>query len=155
MTRRLATFVFAIFAIGGLALTYLLDGFSILEARSAKDWVEVPCTIVHSAVEGDAYASQVELEFEYEFDGVAYRSTRYQFANFGTEDYYRHEKTVKALPPGTSTQCFVDPNRPANAVYSRDITPRMFWLALPGGIAVVGVIGLLVLVMFRPKGTNP
>ena len=113
----------ALFVLAGVGLLvpfFLLPAKRALEARG---WREVPCTVLESRVEtvsgddGDTYS--IAVLFEYAVDGRTYRSERYDFLGGSTSGRSGKQRIVDRNPPGTRSVCWVDPDDPTEAVFSR------------------------------------
>lgn len=125
----------------------MLIGFAILpwlNCRASSDWLEVPCTIVSSAVEvhrgDDSNSYSVEAEFAYEVNQQKFVSDQYDF-NTTKRSRKKCKEIVRLLPAGKETVCYVDPDAPENAVLNREfLTP---WLEMLMGL-IFSVLGAVV-----------
>jgi hypothetical protein len=136
------------FFAGGLFLSY---GFLIGPASrvlQARNWVQVPCTVVSSEVKAkdDDEYFRVHIVFDYEFDGQAYQSARYNFVWGHSTNYAGKKLVVDRYPPGHKTHCYVNPADPTQAVINRSIAFEMlvgvFPLMFTFFLAIVLVWGL-------------
>ena len=108
-------------------------------ACAARDWVEVPCTILESRVgrnsdDGEGYRVEVRYEYRYAAGGEAgarrYEADRYDFSNgVYTSGRKGKQALVDGLPPGMKTTCRVNPRQPDEAVLKAGL-PSTIWLAL-------------------------
>jgi len=70
------------FGVGSLFL-WMIALQPALQVQSASAWVETPCTITKSEVEGrDSY--KVVIEYSYEFDGNQHVGNQYSFFTMST-----------------------------------------------------------------------
>jgi Protein of unknown function (DUF3592) len=144
--------VFLLAGLGMLVPFFLLPAKRALETRS---WRGVPCTVLASQVEtvrgDDSDTYRVEVLFEYVVDGRTYRSDRYDFLIGSTGGRSGKQAIVDRNPPGTRTVCWVDPDDPAEAVFSR--AWRAGWLVslLPLLFAAAGA-GVIVAAWRTARG---
>lgn len=132
----------AVFLIVGVALLPLL-GRPVLQALLARSWQEVPCTILYSGVRestgSDSTTYKVEVFFEYEVDGKAYRSSRHRFLGGSSSGYAAKAAVVAELPVGSRKVCYVDPKNPARAVLDRSLGPWVLLSLIPLALIAVGL----------------
>jgi hypothetical protein len=137
---------FAIFALAGLAAFIPFFGIPALRALQSRGWPAVPCTIVSSQVgvhadsDGDTYS--VDVVYEYASAGRTLRSERYGFLDASSSGRTGKEEAVAALPAGTRTVCYVDPDDPTFAVLDRSLFPWLLFGCLPLIFTAVGVGGI-------------
>jgi hypothetical protein len=136
----------------------------LMRALEARQWVEVPCTILESRLgesrDSDGATYRVEVRYEYRFragdlesDPTAplYQSERYDFYDgVYTSGAEAKRAEVARLAPGTRTTCRVDPHHPEEAVLRPGIPDGLWWasfvLLFPLiGFALVigGVVGVI------------
>ncbi len=128
----------AVFVIVGCVLATIFVAAPLWRAHTARDWVEVPCTILESRVgrseSDDGTTYRVEVRYEYRYAaGVGadqpaprYESDRYDFSN-GVYTSGRRQKqaAVDRVPPGAKTTCRVNPRRPDEAVLEAGLPSTM------------------------------
>ena len=139
---------FGIFFLVGAGTFYFMALRPLWGIYSAQSWVETPCTIlsselgVHDGDDGDTYS--IDMTYEYAFDGREYKCDRYHFMglNSNTAVDWKRE-VVKEHPPGRQTVCYVDPDKPDEAVINRSLIPEMWWGLFPLPFLAVGLGGLL------------
>lgn len=132
--------------VGGLLVYFFFvrPAMRILEARS---WEPVSCTIVesrvqeHSGDDGSTYS--VAVAFTYSWGGSEHRSDRYKFMGGSSSGYDSKAKIVAALPPGTRTTCWVNPEDPADAVVERGFTPDLLFGLIPLVFFLAGLTGVV------------
>ncbi|MDX9971597.1 MAG: DUF3592 domain-containing protein [FCB group bacterium] len=112
-----------------------------LNRYRAEDLVETPCRIlsfeVHHPRKPDSVhatdggvevriteGTQVNVRFEYTYNGTRYESTRYGPLGSSAAD------NVTAYPPGHETVCYLNPNWPADAVLITEARARPILLAV-------------------------
>ena len=155
-TGRGFLIVFFLFfiVIGGLilVLAFLRPAMKVLAARN---WLAVPCKILASAVDrhdsDDGATYSVEILYEYQVNGRAYRSNRYSFMGGSSSGYEGKRRIVRRYPPGHEVACYVDPDDPFEAVLMRGFTPGMLFGLIPLVFVLVGATGLRYQLRERPR----
>lgn len=139
------TAFFAVFLLSGLACL----GFFVLPALrivSALSWRETPCTILESKVVthsgGDDDTYSVGVRYAYVVDGRELQSDRYQFLGGSSSGYDGKAAVVRALPPGTRTVCYVNPEDPTQAVLDRGMSLEYLFALIPLFFVAVGGGGI-------------
>ncbi|HEX5736358.1 MAG TPA: DUF3592 domain-containing protein [Blastocatellia bacterium] len=139
------------FFLAGAFIIYLLFAGPALEIYKAQSWAPTPCTVVSSRVVGDETYS-VEIVYTYTVAGVQYSSDRYDFINVSTSAYDDKYEAVKRNPTGSAATCYVNPDNPAEAVFSRDFSSDM-WFGLFGlPFFLAGVFGFYIAIKNALKG---
>jgi hypothetical protein len=120
-------------------------------AQAAQGWTESPCrmvTIERTLRKGKRRHTQVDLEvvYEYAFDGRTYQSSRYRFGGHVQEPEI--SRVLGNLRSGKGTTCWVDPDDPAEAVLVQGFSPKPADVAfgvscLLGGLLLLTVSWLL------------
>ncbi len=128
----------------GFSLVFIIPGVKNLQARS---WAETDCEILRSWVQshsgddgGTTYS--VEVEYRYTFDGVEYQGDRYQFMGGSSSGHKGKRKVVDALPEGSTTTCWVDPEEPSESVLYRGWSWVYLIVLFPMVFVVAGAVGL-------------
>ena len=139
------------FFLAGAFIIYLLFAGPALKIYNAQSWAPTPCTILSSKVVGDETYS-VEIVYTYTVAGVQYSSDRYDFINVSTSAYDAKAEAVKQNPAGSAATCYVNPDNPAEAVFSRDFSSDM-WFGLFGlPFFLAGAFGLYVAIKHALEG---
>ena len=125
--------IFALFGVGFLIPVFLLPMMHIIAART---WREVPCTILRSQVESHAGSKggqtyTIKISFEYEFGDIHYVGTHYDFSVGSSSGFTYRQAIVRRLHRGAHAVCYVNPNRPAEAVIDRGMSRDMWFCAAP------------------------
>jgi hypothetical protein len=121
----------------GAALTVPLVLRPIGGIIRALGYRETECRIESAEVgtwydsDGDAHDS-VDVRYRYEAAGQSFESTRYDLWDNQKGDA---RAVVAGLRPGAAVRCFVDPDRPADAVVDRRLDP----MRLLGLLAVLPI----------------
>gem|GEM_PF-2170870 len=141
--RLLAYFIVCCVGVFGSWYTYTGP---FLESIDALYWVNVPCTIVQSAViahedsEGGTSYS-LKIVFHYEYQGKKYVSGRYALTGGEPSGYTRKHEIADSLPPGTTTSCVVNPACPAQSVL-RNVGLPSFWAMILMGFTFGMIMAL-------------
>jgi hypothetical protein len=155
-----------IFALAGAALLYW--GFVVPHRRieQSQAWVETPCEIIESKVsEGysgatgvssgkGSYDYTLEISYRYEFGGREYVSHRYGPTDVGdTKEGWRRD-VVEALPPGTRTVCYVNPDNPEDAAISREFHANRRMIIMPIALLLIGLLGIMCVLLASVPDKN-
>lgn len=153
---------FSIFLCVGAGLLYFMVYRGYMEFRAAQSWPEVPCEVVESRLrthhddDGTTYSPQIT--YKYTWEGLEYRSDRYQISQYSSSFRKAHQKIVDAHPRGHRTVCFVNPEDPSMAILDRSQAPGLLIGLLIGGVFTLigagGVVGCLIF-MSRRKRVEP
>jgi hypothetical protein len=141
-TGCLALF-FGAFLLAGLGFAVPILFWPLWRFAQARGWQAVPCTIesatveTHPSDEGDPTYS-VEVSYLYEVTGRSYRGDRYHFFTGSTSGYDGKAAVVAALPPGTRTECWVNPEDPEDSVLRRRLGWELMFGLLPLTFVAVG-----------------
>lgn len=120
----------------GLAL------WQILRERIALRWTVVSGTITVSTVRRfyfrNGYAYEPSIEYEYHYNGKAFRSTRWSFGNFCSGGQSHAELITARYHAGSTVNVMVNPKDPAQAVLEYGWRGLKWALGLTGLIFVGG-----------------
>lgn len=115
---------------------------AVREGRASEAWVARPCEILSSRVAattsgGDTPTTvySVDVRYRYRVDGEGFEGDRYAVAS--SLDRATAEAAVASLPPGTHTECFVDPADPTRAVLVRGGQGSVLGLLVFGALLFV------------------
>jgi hypothetical protein len=128
-----------------IGLVFVL-GWPLLRVSQARDWQEVPCTVVSSQVkthhDSDGTSYSALIVYQYSVHGKTYMASRYRFGIESSGGYKKQSRLVAKYPPGKRVSCYVNPQNPKDAVLRRDFAPDIadivLWLFLSG--ISIGVI---------------
>ncbi len=148
---------FTIFFIAGSVMLFFMTIRPLYRVSTSGDWVETPCTIlsskvgVHDGDDGSTYS--IDIEYEYNVDGLTHQSDRYSFmSGFSSSGRESKREAVRQYPKGSQRVCFVDPDDPTSAVLNRSLTSSMWWGLFPIPFFAVGAGGLGYLTWRRIQG---
>jgi hypothetical protein len=144
---RFATLFFGVFAVMGCILFYFFSARPFIEILSARQWPEVPCTIISSAVKshsgnhGSTYS--VNILYSYAINDREFKANRYDFMGGSSSGYQSKQAIVSRYHPGSKALCYVNPSEPTEAVLERGFTPLMWVGLLPLVFVLLGFYGMV------------
>lgn len=143
------------FFLGGLVGFYLLTARPLWRTFLARGWVETTCVIesaatrvvTHATDDADTYV--YDMRYGYEYRGARYSSDRYGFGAFnrGLTAGGLTRDGLARYPKGSRTACYVDPERPAQAVLDRGEPKGWGYGLFP--LLATGFAGFLLAFTFR------
>lgn len=122
----------AIFFGAGLLVFFVTAGRPMWRMANALAWRETPCVIIQSGLDlrkdsdGDTMA-KVAVQYRYVVAGRSYTGTRFDFNEVNSGKSRRKQTIVEGLRVGTQTVCYVNPERPEEAVLRRGPSVEMWW----------------------------
>jgi hypothetical protein len=138
---------FAIFFLAGSGFLYGMFLRPLHGVWQSQKWIETPCVIESSRVESrrddDGTTYKVAVLYAYEFNGAAYKSSRYQFFNYSSSGRAAKERVVRQYPAGKKTVCYVNPEDPTRAVLNRGVPPDIWFILIPLVFVGVGLGGMI------------
>lgn len=144
---------FSFFLLAGLGFFIPLFVRPVVKIVQAKNWVQVPCTIISSEVrsyrdsEGDTQ-HRADVFYRYTFQGREFRSNQHRFHSLSTTESSR--SVAATYPAGSTAVCYVNPSDPTEAVLEREFTPGLLFGLFPLLFVAVGGIGLTYQLRRRP-----
>ncbi|MGD8439753.1 MAG: DUF3592 domain-containing protein [Holophagae bacterium] len=116
---------------GRIVATLFLSVFLLVvpagRLAAARTWVEVPATVVASAVRSwrtdDGTSYRADVLYEYSAAGRVWRSNRRSFSPMHSSDAEAARATVERYPAGAEISCFVDLDNPGRSVLDRRLRP--------------------------------
>jgi len=125
----------------------------------ARNWVAVPCVVASSKIEtdygGEDVTYRANVVYSYKYNRTEYQGGDYGFTRYFSSGYAGKQAILARYPPGSKTNCYVNPNFPMEAVLERGFTEEMWFGIIPLAFIVVGVAGLIQpLVRNRPPVSN-
>ncbi len=142
----LTLFFLAFLLVGGAMFVFMFV-LPCLKYVQAKSWQATPCTVVSSEVQeshdDDGTTYRVHIAYRYEFGGRQCESDRYNVSGVYTSGRKGKQAVIDRYPPGTKTECFVDPQNPNSAVLERSFPPEVLFGLLPLLFFVFGLVGLV------------
>lgn len=150
---RVIFLFFSVFFLMGSAFMWVFFVGPVLHMYAARNWVEVPCTVIssqvrsHSSDDGPTYS--VDILYSYEVGGRQYKSNRYGFVMGSSSGHDGKQRIVDAYPPGRRAVCYVDPQDPAEAALSRSFSSDMLFGLIPLVFIIVGAGGMVYAVRLK------
>lgn len=127
------------FGIGCIFL-WMIALSPFMQILAARSWEATPCTITKSEVQGNE-TFKIVIEYDYEFQGVAFHGERYDFFSMSTNGRASKERIIARYKEGTRSTCYVDPNFPSESVISRAPSSMLWWGLFPLPFISVGLGG--------------
>ena len=144
--RAIAIPFFSIFAIAGFVILFFITKSS-MAAVSARDWVATPAKVIWSRVisssSDDGTTYRPEVFFSYQYEGIKHRSNTYRIDKSSSGGEASKRKIVESYPRGKRVTCYVNPEKPYQAIIEQKIGLRWLWLLFPLPFIIVGVGGLI------------
>jgi hypothetical protein len=148
-------------AIAGLLVALLSALFSVpyairplREYAAARSWPVIPARVLSSTVvrsrTSRTYVYRVSVKYRYLVNATPYISDRYSLTSFRSSNEDAIQAIVARYPPGSETQCYVDPQFPNRALLSRHFDPNLayqVWLVI--GAFVIGIWMLICSLILR------
>ncbi len=144
-------FFLVFFAVGSLFVVVLVR--EVTREAATYGWRATPATVISSGVEradDDDNPYRPTISYRYEFGGHTYIGMRVALRQAGTASYDDAQRSALRRPAGATITCFVDPDRPEQAVLERRNPLFALFLLLPLVFVVTGAGGLF-LVWRRQK----
>jgi hypothetical protein len=144
--RIFGSVFFVIFLAAGLGFTVLMVKAALAELETYL-WKETKCQIVSSeAIETGDTDSPYRAEVVYRYqatDGRSYESNQVSISAVSSETSYSDvQAIVSRYHPGDTTDCYVDPDQPSQAVLERGFPWILVMVLLPLVFVAVGAGGL-------------
>lgn len=134
-----------VFLIGGIASAWFIFVQPMMRGIAAKQWTATPATVIwskvktHSGSKGSSYS--VDIFYRYTFNGRAYRSNRWGTQDGSSSGSSAKQKIVAAHPAGSAFTCYVNPQKPWQALGDPDPFPGGFWMLFPLPFLAIGGVG--------------
>ncbi|HOT29122.1 MAG TPA: DUF3592 domain-containing protein [Candidatus Ozemobacteraceae bacterium] len=130
-----------VFLLVGILLL-IIGGVGLYEQHRSGSWKPVPAVVEkvdwHEEDRDDGTAYSVTGTYRYEWEGKTYRSERIAFSSGSSSDRSSwqpiYDSFKMSRDSGTPITVYVDPEAPANAVVSRDVTMGMILFSFIGSI---------------------
>jgi len=133
--------------------------YPLIKANNVQKWTTVECEILESDIEsrktvggrrrGTTY--KIHIQYEYEYEGEKYHSDKYDFQNASYDDYKTAKNIINEFKPNNNCECFVNPDKPAEAVLSTKLYKPLKKSLLSFGFILFGVGFIVVAVMERRR----
>ena len=140
---------FSIFLLLGAGIFYGMFVRTVLRIQAARDWTATPCTVISSMVGSHrgskgGYTYSIDIVYSYQSGGRLYHSNRYDFVGGSSSGYNGKLSVVRRYPGGSRATCYVNPEKPSDAVLNRDASIGWRDWAIGLVLLVGGVAGILV-----------
>lgn len=141
--RKTALGVGLFLAVAGAAAGLPLALGPLRSMIASRHWVETPCTVIwsrvlsHDSDDGTTYS--VDIFYEYAFAGETHRSNRFRFLTGSSSGRSGKVAIVRNYPEGSRQVCYVNPDRPEQAVLLPGLSAAAFLAAIPLVLLLLGV----------------
>jgi hypothetical protein len=138
---------FGVFFTIGALFGYFFFVRAALKIMEASEWPEVPCKIVSSRVtsnsDSDGTTYGIEIIYSYKFGDREYLGDDYDFLGGTSSGYKSKAVIVGRYRPGSTAKCYVNPEKPDEAVLYRDFHGGFWFAVIPAVFILVGLGGMI------------
>ena len=146
---------FSIFALAGLGVLIFVVVPQWIKYHDAKGWTETPATVIWSRVEsrsdGDGTTHSANIFYRYTFEGKQYSSNTLGLLSSSSSGRAGKLEKVNAHPRDKKISCYVNPEKPWQALLERDLGWWALFALFPLPFIAIGVGGLWWLLRNRSK----
>lgn len=146
---------FSIFALAGLGILFFVVIPKTFKYFDAKSWQETPAKVIWSKVRShdsdDGTTYSVDIFYRYKYNDRVYRSNTGSYTNSSSSGRSSKQAVVKAHPRGTEITCYVNPEKPWQAMRKRDLGWGALFALFPLPFIAIGVGGLWWMARNRKK----
>ena len=152
--NALAYIFFSIFALAGTAMFIGLILPKATRYLSSKSWVETEAQVIWSQVRSsssdDGTTYRPDIFYRYRYEGANYRSNGYSIVGGSSSGIEAKRKIVLAHPPKHRFTCYINPDKPWQALITRDLGWSALFALFPLPFMAVGFGGLWWLIFRSP-----
>ena len=141
--RVLALTLFPACIIAGGAALYPLGIAPIARTIAAESWPEVPCKIISAELVSRGNHYGIGIIYEYEFGNQEYKSDRYALVSPMSTGDRADERVIRRFGEARDPVCFVNPEKPSEAVLLRGFHSGLLITAAPLIFLAIGGGGLV------------
>jgi len=154
-SRGCGALFFGVFLAFGAFFALMIIGDFYPKAQS-HFWTKTPATIYESAVgeNGGKKGFEVIMHYGYEWNGQHYEGRKVRLGK-DTFDASESQQVVNRFPSGAATNCYVNPERPTEAVLMQSSLKEWFILLIPGIFMLVGAVGIYVTLTWKAEKDRP
>ncbi len=138
----------------GLVFLFLM-GREVYRITQAWRWPAVHCVIESCSIANHSNNYQLQVTYRYEFAGQTFRSDHLAMHSRSSSDYAPLQKLADTYPEGATALCFVNPNKPAEAILQQDSLWILPFAIIPLIFVVIGGGGLYVMWFGAPGSFAP
>lgn len=143
-SRMIAGIGFAVLFVIGAVFLYSL-GNEVSLILKTKNWTQTECEILKSEIEethSGINPYRLMLEYRYSYKEKNYQSSRFTFRDLESGDYGLLDSIRKNLSPGSKTSCWVNPQKPEEAILSHRSLAISFLLIVPLTFILFSIYGI-------------
>ncbi len=127
----------------------------ILKSYRSGEWPTVPATVVRSELEersdSEGTTYRILIEMRYVYEGKEYTGGSFNFNNVASSGRDSKMAVLRDYPVGKETICYVNPDRPEEAVLSRKIPGMTYLMGLFASVFVLIGGGVLLAAVFANR----
>lgn len=146
---------FAVFALMGGGFMYLM-GSTILKDRQTRTWTATDAVLLGQPVLLEK-TSDESIPFRYTYQGNTYKCDTVTRLGSPTVNDKRSESFLRLrnLPAGSEVTCYVNPEKPAEAVLEHRSITHAWFLLVPGLFLLIGLGGIYFIIFAKPAAEKP
>lgn len=137
---------FLIFALAGLGTLIFLVIPQASKYQDAKSWKETPAEVIWSRVRvhtgDDSTTYSTDIFYRYQYRGQTYKSNTTGLFSGSSSGHQAKQDKVNAHPSGKKITCYVNPEKPWQAMLERKLGWSALFALFPLPFLAVGVGGL-------------
>jgi len=149
---------FSVFGLAGFGLLFFLVIPKWMTYNDAQSWQETPAKVIWSAVRShdsdDGTTYSVDIFYRYKFGDREYKSNTIDLISSSSSGRSSKQEKVKAHPPGKEIVCYVNPEKPWQALLERDPGWGALFALFPLPFIAIGVVGLWWMFKKRKKAVE-
>ncbi|MCP5536818.1 MAG: DUF3592 domain-containing protein [Akkermansiaceae bacterium] len=149
---------FSAFGLAGLGVLVFAVIPQWIKYTDAKGWRETPAEVIWSRIQShsddDGTTYSVDIFYGYEFGGKQYKSNTIGLMSGSSSGRDSKQEKVNQHPKGKKITCYVNPDKPWQALLERDLGWWALFALFPIPFIGVGVGGLWWMLRKKPQVKN-
>lgn len=137
--------VFTFFGLAGFGVLFGVVIPQWNKFGEAKSWKATPGEVIWSRVKthrgDDGTTYSADIFYQYEFNGREYKSNTVDLMSGSSSGRSSKQEKVDDHPPGTEITCYVNPEKPWQALLERDLGWWALFALFPLPFIAVGIFG--------------
>jgi hypothetical protein len=146
--------VLVIFLAALAVATYFIGVRPVLRFRSAKHWPLTRCEVVSSGFKTDRSGTDtkytIAVVYRYDIAGETFTSSDYDLFSGSSAGCDDDRELARQFSAGTTTECYVNPRNPREAVLNRQLPPETAAVVIP--LIFMAVFSLPFVLQWRQRG---
>jgi hypothetical protein len=139
----LTLFFLFFFGMGSIFEVFIIR--ELVRNVQSRSWPEVSCRILESAVREDSRDNspyKFAVKYQYIYQNKTYQSERCKLQATNFSDYSKAQKLAEAYPAGSQTICYVNPQKPDEAILKHSSPWFAFMIIIPTIFVLIGGGGI-------------